>query len=363
LKKTAVDYNNLAPRVGVAWAPARVRRTTLRGSAGIFYDQNHNNFNAIYIVNTLLSDGFTQFDANNPFENPFYNAADPAGSAAALRSFLASDYPFFPDLSLAPVTPEVVDRVDPNLKTSFTVQYSGGVSHMFDRGSSVEVDYVHADGRDMPVFVDDNIEFATGVYSIRDPRFARILTVKNVGTSRFDALLMQARRRWTGGHIGLSYTLSKTTSNNDGGIFGGAATNPFDLAEDQGPDSTDRRHNVVLNGSHVFPLAIQLSGIAIHRSAAPYSVTTRFQLDADPFRDRPEPRNSRRGDGESTIEVRVSKIVKIGASRVTGFWEMYNALNTDTFVNYAGSLESSSFGTPLAALDKRRQQFGFRIDF
>jgi hypothetical protein len=92
-------------------------------------------------------------------------------------------------------------------------------------------------------------------------------------------------------------------------------------------------------------------------------VTTRFQLDADPFRDRPEPRNSRRGDGESTIEVRVSKIVKIGASRVTGFWEVYNALNTDNFVNYAGSLESSSFGTPLAALDKRRQQFGFRIDF
>jgi hypothetical protein len=38
-------------------------------------------------------------------------------------------------------------------------------------------------------------------------------------------------------------------------------------------------------------------------------------------------------------------------------------VNTDNFINYAGSLQSSSFGQPLAALDKRRQQLGFRVDF
>ena len=363
LQKTKVDYNNLAPRVGVVWTPARDRRTTIRGSGGIFYDQNHNNFNAIYIVNTLLSDGFTQFDANNPLANPFYNPADPAGSAAALRAFLARNYPFFPDLSLAPAVPEVVDRLDPNLKVSFTAQYSGGLSHNFGRGLTVDVDYVHADGKDMPVFVDDNITFENGVYSPKDQRFARILTLKNVGTSRYDALLTQAQYRWRNGHAGVSYTLSKATSNNDGGIFGGTATNPFDLTEDQGPDSADRRHNVVLNGSYIFPFDVQVAGIAIYRSAAPYSVSTRFQLDSDPFKDRPEPRNSRRGDSESTVDVRVSKIVRIGALRITGFWEMFNALNTDNFINYAGSLQSSSFAQPLAALDKRRQQLGFRVDF
>lgn len=363
LQKTKVDYNNLAPRVGIVWRPSGARQTTIRGNGGIFYDQNHDNFNAIYIVNTLLSDGFTQFDANNRFENPFDNPADPAGSAAALRSFLAGNYPLFPDLSLAPVTPEVIDRLDPSLRISFTAQYSAGLSHRFDRGPTIEADFVHADGRDMPVFVDDNITFANGVYSTRDQRFARILTLKNVGTSRYDALLAQADHRWTGGQLGLSYTLSKTTSNNAGGIFGGTATNPFNLSEDQGPDGVDRRHNVVLNGSYTFPRAVQLSGIAIYRSAVPYSVSTRFQLDSDPFKDRPEPRNSRRGDDESAVDVRVSKMVRIGALRVTGFWEIFNALNSDNFVNYAGSLESSSFGQPLAALEKRRQQVGFRVDF
>jgi outer membrane receptor protein involved in Fe transport len=363
LQKTKVDYNNVAPRVGVVWTPARAGRTTIRGSGGIFYDQNHNNFNAIYIVNTLLSDGFTQFDANNALANPFYNPVDPAGSAIALRAFLAGNYPFFPDLSLAPTVPEVVDRLDPNLKVSFTAQYSGGLSHNFGRGLTVDVDYVHADGKDMPVFVDENITFENGVYSPTDRRFARILTLKNVGASRYDALLTQAQYRWSNGHSGVSYTLSKATSNNEGGIFGGTATNPFDLTEDQGPDSADRRHNLVLNGSYVFPFNVQVAGIAVYRSAAPYSVSTRFQLDADPFRDRPEPRNSRRGDSESTVDVRISKVVRIGALRITGFWEMFNTLNTDNFVNYAGSLQSSGFGQPLAALDKRRQQFGFRIDF
>lgn len=363
LKKTKVDYNNLAPRLGFAWTPARGGRTTVRGSAGIAYDQNHNNFNAIYIVNTLLSDGFTQFDANNPLANPFFNPADAAGSAAALRAFLAKNYPFFPDLSLAPAVPEVIDRIDPNLKVSFTAQYSGGVSHDFGRRVTVEADYVHADGKGMPVFVDDNIKFENGVYESNDSRFARILTLKNIGTSRYDALLTRAQYRWRSGYWGVSYTLARSTSNNDGGIFGGTATNPFDLTEDQGPDSADRRHNLIVNGVFILPWAVQLSGIAIYRSAAPYSVSTRFQLDADPFKDRPEPRNSRRGDSERTLDLRVSKTVRIGALNVTGFWEMFNALNTDNFIKYAGSLESSSFAQPLAALDKRRQQLGFRVDF
>lgn len=363
LQKTKIDYDNVAPRVGFAWTPARDTGTTIRGSGGIFYDQNHNNFNGIYIVNTLLSDGFTQFDANNPFQNPFYDPADATGSAAALRAFLARSYPFFPDLSLAPVAPEVVNRLDPTLEVSFTVQYSAGLSRHFGRGLTVEADYVHADGRDMPVFVDDNIDFENGVYSSKDQRFARILTLKNVGTSRYDALLTRAQYRLAGGHFGMSYTLSRATSNNAGSIFGGTATNPFDLTEDQGPDNADRRHNVVLNGSYILPFDIQVAGIAVYRSAAPYSVSTRFQLDSDPFRDRPELRNSRRGDSESTVDVRVSKIVQIGALRITGFWEMFNTLNTDSFVDYAGILESPSFGQPLAALDKRRQQVGFRVDF
>src|SRR5207237_10274902 len=170
LDKTHVDYNNVAPRVGVVWTPARDGHTTTRGSGGLFYDQNHNNFNAIYIVNTLLSDGFTHLDANNPFANPFYNSADPAGSAATLRAFLARNYPYFPDLSLAPIAPEVVDRLDPTLKVSYTAQYTGGISHNFGGGLTIDADYVHADGRGMPVLLNDNVKLKNGIYATQDTR-------------------------------------------------------------------------------------------------------------------------------------------------------------------------------------------------
>src|SRR5947208_17134164 len=94
---------------------------------------------------------------------------------------------------------------------------------------------------------------------------------------------------------GLSYTLSKTRSNTSTGLSTGGTTNPFNLNEDLGPDDNDRRHNLVVDGSYLVPkIDVQIAGITTYRSALPFSVSTSFQLDADPFTDRPEPRNSRR---------------------------------------------------------------------
>jgi hypothetical protein len=44
------------------------------------------------------------------------------------------------------------------------------------------------------------------------------------------------------------------------------------------------------------PFGIQFAALFAVRSAFPYSATTPLQLGADPFPDRPEPRNARRGD-------------------------------------------------------------------
>jgi len=172
------------------------------------------------------------------------------------------------------------------------------------------------------------------------------------------------RYRASRGTAEVAYTLSKTTSNNNTNIFGASPTNPLDLSEDQGPDSTDRRHNLVVNGNYRFPWEIQLAGIWVYRSAPPYSATTTLQLDDDPFADRPEPRNQRRGDSFSSVDIRASKGIRLG-SRVTAtlFWEVYNLFNTDNFTGYIQNVRSSLFGRPTAAFEKRRQQGGFRIDF
>lgn len=45
------------------------------------------------------------------------------------------------------------------------------------------------------------------------------------------------------------------------------------------------------------------------------------------------------------------------------YWEMYNALNTDNYFGFQGSLQSSIFSKATTELPKRRQQFGLRFDF
>ena len=119
-----------------------------------------------------------------------------------------------------------------------------------------------------------------------------------------------------------------------------------------------------MNGFTTLPAGIQLSAIFAYRSALPYSVTTRLPLDSDDFPDRPEPRNSRRGDSFFSLDARLSKVIQFtGRRSVTGFVEMFNVTNAENLRSYVGALGSNLFGQPTAALEKRRTQVGLRVDF
>ena len=73
LSKINVDYNNVSPRLGFAWTPTKDRRTKIHGAVGLFYDQNHGNFNAIYTINSLLSQSTNILVAVNPADNPYWD--------------------------------------------------------------------------------------------------------------------------------------------------------------------------------------------------------------------------------------------------------------------------------------------------
>jgi outer membrane receptor protein involved in Fe transport len=362
------DLHDFSPRLGLVWAPTADRRTTLRVGAGTFYDQNHYNYSDIALNQTLLNRGRYQFNSNVPSQNPFYNPANPAGSAATLKAFLASNFPNSPNLTAVGLLPQAANLLSPNFRTPYTEQLTAGVTHQFTSGLYIQGDFVYSHGRDQVIDLQTNLvpatpgdaRFATAFVS-NDPRYSQITYYKNLGWTQYTA--MQTRLAYNLGtrlHLDASYTLAKTTSNTIAdGIGGGLATNPYNLSLDDGPDDQDRRHNVTADLLYTFPHGLEISGLFHYGSPFPYTVTSIYDTYI-----RPEPRNDRRGDDYDDTDIRASKIFRLTERfQARIFWEVFNLFNARNFYNYQGSLQSSQFGQPQSMFPSRAQQGGFRLDF
>jgi hypothetical protein len=354
------DTNNVAPRLGFVWVPTDDRLWTIRGSAGIFYDQNHFNYNDVYTNQTLLAEQRVLFNANSSTDNPFWTPGNTATGIAQMRAFLAQNFPLFPNFSAFARLPQFVVALAPDFRIPYNIQGTVGVVRDVGSWLTVQADYVYARGEDAVLARNLNVQQLNGQFVTRDPRYTSVNVTENLGWTRYHGLQTRAEFRARVVRGGVSYTLGKATSNTLAtGVASAAATNPLDLSIDEGPTSEDRRHITTIDGSYQMPYDFQVSGIFRYASPLPYSVSSRFVVFA-----RPEPRNSRRGDNEMNLDLRVGKTFKLGGRLGASlFWEMFNALNTDNFQAYQGSLESPLFGLPARALPKRRQQFGFRVDF
>ena len=247
----------------------------MRGSGGIFYDQSHFNYNDVYINQTLLAVRRYSFNSNDSTTNPFFNPADPTGSATRLRAFLAQNFPDWPDFSQLGPGGQFVSGMAPDFRIPYTIQLTGGMTHEFGSHFYAQADYVHSRGKDAVLSRNVNVQKVNGSFVTIDPRFGGFTLFQNLGWINYDALQTRAEYRGTKLRGGVSYTLAKTFSNTLAtGVGGGAATNPLDLSIDEGPANEDRRHNLVFDGSYVLPFDFQVSGIWKYASPLPWSVTS-----------------------------------------------------------------------------------------
>ncbi len=361
----ATDANNVAPRLGVAWA-SRDHRTVVRFGGGVYYDR----LPLRATSNALQRDGVR-----------YRVAVVPAGTPGA------PDFPAtltaFPGGLLTSIT-----TIDPHIQESVGRQARVEVEHQLGARTSASLAVLHLSGRGLIMSRNINVPTLSTADAARlgvanlgrpDQDFANITQYQSLGRSRYDALTAMVSAQpvpWAS--VRASYTLARALDD-AGNAFFSAPQDNGDVHADWGPSDNDQRHRLTVSGAFRAaasgadaPGGWQAAWVFGYASAYPFNVQTGTDRNNDTtVNDRPAGvgRNSARGFDAATLDLRVSRVIAAGARRrVEVLAEAFNVLNrvNRLFPNNiigAGTTPLAAFGRPTAAGDPRQVQLGVRVDF
>ena len=298
------DYANFGPRVGITWAPFKNGRTTLRASAGIFYDWLNTN---IY-QQTLQVDGFRLQELN--ITNPSFPDPGQIGITPPTNRYLLGG-----DLVMAQ-----------------NARLSAGISQGLGRQVTVTSTYAYIRGAHL--LVGENLN--APVNGTRpDPSFANIVQAIADGLSRQHTLTTTVNvnfaspgapppvpgtgRLWDWKRslaMNGTYTLASNRNNTDG-AFSTPATNT--LESEWGPAAGDVRQRVNV-GVTTGAVRRVMARVGVNRSSAP-PLTIRTGTDDNGdlvFNDRPAGvgRNSVRTSGQWSSDAGFSYAFTLGKKAV-----------------------------------------------
>ena len=239
------DYNNLSPRLGLAWKVAKLRRSTVvRLGYGIYYNGQ------AYIG---LAQSLTQ---QPPFAVSLSANTTPVNPLTLASAFLGAT---------APGRVTNTYAVDPSYRTPYAQTWSVSVQHDLGAGFFTEIGYLGTKGTRLNVMTTPN-QGPPGT-----PATGSVYTYdSSVGDSILHSLQTRLQRRFRHGiSMQALYTLSKSID--DSSTFGGAgntvAQNWLDLAAERGLSSFDRRHALTMSWVLTSPFGTDGSRIASGTSA------------------------------------------------------------------------------------------------
>jgi hypothetical protein len=367
------DANNVAPRLGVAYAPGD-HKTVVRAGFGIYFDR----IPLRATSNALQRDGSKYLVAQ---------LAPTDSGAPAFPNVLAS----LP--ANLPTRPNIT-RVDPNIKSSYSEQANLQIERELPGGASLSVGYLHLRGLHLILSRNVNVPTLTaaqaraqGVANLGrpDPAWGNVSRFESSGDSYYDGMIVSYNQRATSwATLRASYTLSKSLDDS-GNFFFSTPQDNFNLRGEKGLSDNDQRHRLTLSGTLEAPAGkgggegvrralrgFQLSYIFSYASRLPFNVVTGTDRNADTNNnDRPAGvgRNTGRGFSFQSLDLRLSRRFRL-TERV-GFEtlvEGFNVLNRSNFavpnnVFGAGAAPLATFGQPTAAFDPRQVQVGLRLNF
>jgi hypothetical protein len=353
------DRAAFEPRVGATWAPSANGRTTLRGSVGIF----HNFMPPPVIEQSLRLDGEKQRELviiNPPYPDPGIDA----GFIPPTNKYLIGDFNLQRNLRYSAGFDQVV-----NPRLRFNVLYNYVHQQQQARGKDLNAPDKISGIRPDPNFA-SIIEIVTDTEIRRHELFAN-------ATINFAAQLpaaQQSRFNWRRLNINASYSFIGA-QNNSGGPWVVPPTG--NIADDWGRGPADSPYRVQLMATSSQIRNLQVTGTYLTYAGSPYNWTTGYDDNRDGFlNDRPTGIGLRtlRGDGQQTVNLRAAYTFNMGGSipgeparanryRVQLFTVVTNLGNYQNLASYSGVATSPFFRQPTQAVNLRKLDFGFNVNF
>jgi hypothetical protein len=286
---TLGDYNNLAARVGFALDLTGDGKTSLRGGAGMFYDQHilgEFNNGAVNAPPWSLRLSLTR--PSGPFSDPYRGRND---FNLITTDAIGSPTAPFP-------TPVLVESYDDRFDTPLTYNWNLTLEREVLSGWMARAAYVGSrseNGRRTIQLnpADPSATGATDARRIFAPAYGPINYFVQDRSSRYHGAQFSLTRRYTDGFtLSANYTLSKAVGDFGGSDgFGGELipwNQPDIPALTWGPLDQDRRHRFVTSwvwdlsrgrdgasgAANAFLHGWQVSGIFQYQSGAPYTITS-----------------------------------------------------------------------------------------
>src|SRR5215469_390494 len=326
------DWRDVAPRVGIAWAPGGTNgntpKTVLRAGFGVFYDR----FSLGNTLTALRYNGIVQ------------------------QQYVVANPDFFPNVpsisSLSgSASTSTIQQVSQSLQAPYLMQSALAVERQLPRKTTVAITYANTHGLHQLLSRDVNAPLpgtfiptipGSGVFPLGRP--GPVFLMESAGLYNQNQLIVNVNTN-VNRNISLngSYMYNRAMSNTDG--LGTVPANPYNQSGEYGPAATDMHHRVALSGTVTPIWGIRFNPLLTANTGPPFDITAGQDLYGDTlFNGRPgiatnptrpglvstaygllDPspipgeqllsRNAGRGPGQIMLNMRVGRTFSFGEAR------------------------------------------------